>query len=342
MTELKQLVQALCELDGPSGNEDAVRSFILEQITDTCEAQVDASGNILAFKKGAKPAAKKLMVDAHMDEVGVIVTGATESGLLRFDTVGGIEAEALLCKRVRFGNILGVIGAKPIHQSTPEERKALPKRDHLLIDIGATDKENAEQLVSPGSIGTFVGTWAELGGNAVRAKALDDRIGCAILIRLLQQPAPYDFYATFTVGEELGLRGAKTAAFAIDPEVALALETTTADDLHGSEGANVVCQSGKGVVVPFMDRTTLYDRRLYDLAFSLAAAQGIPIQTKHKVSGGNNAGAISLSKGGVPTLTLSAPCRYIHSGGSVVHWADVMAQEALAAALIEGLAGAQE
>lgn len=342
MTDLKQLLKTLCALDGPSGREDAVRRFILEQIGDFCEARVDASGNILAFKKGDSPAKQTLMVDAHMDEVGVIVTGATESGLLRFQPVGGIETEALLCKRVRFGDVVGVIGSKPIHQSTPDERKALPKRDRLLIDIGATDGDNAEQLVPPGSIGTFVGKWADLNTAAARAKALDDRVGCAVLIRLLQKPAAYDFYATFTVGEELGLRGAKTVAFSVDPAIALVLETTTADDLHGTTDADAVCKSGAGVVIPFMDCTTLYDRRLYELAFQIAGEKNIPAQTKHKVSGGNNAGAISLSKSGVPTLTLSAPCRYIHSGGSVVHWADVVAQEQLADVLIERLAGAAE
>ncbi len=341
MDRLKSLLKSLCMLDGPSGNENAVRDFILEQLTGCCDTKVDPSGNIIAFKKGKSSAAQKLMLDAHMDEVGIIITGATENGLLRFDTVGGIETEALLCKRVRFGKTMGVIGAKPVHQSTADERKALPKRDSLLIDIGAMDKEDALSLVPLGAIGTFTDDWAELGDNFVRSKALDDRVGCAILIRLLLEPSEYDYHATFTVGEELGLRGAKTAAFTVEPDVAVILETTTAADIHGTSGQDAVCYCGKGVVVPFMDRTTLYPKELYDLAFETAKENDISVQTKQKVSGGNNAGAVSLTKNGVPSITLSAPCRYIHSGGSVVNWSDIESQYRLADALIYRLTGSK-
>lgn len=341
MSKLITLLKNLCELDGPSGNEDAVREFILKEISPYCEAKTDVSGNIIAFKKGKKAANRKVMLDAHMDEVGVIITSITDSGFLRFTTVGGIETESLICKRVRFGDVIGVIGAKPVHQSSADERKSLPPKDSLYIDIGATNKEDAERYVSLGDIGTFASEWADLADGAFCSKALDDRVGCATLITLLKEDAEYDFYATFTVGEELGLRGAKTAAYTVDPEFALVLEATTAADIHGSSDENNVCECGKGVAVSFMDRATLYERKLFAFAIDTAKTEGITVQSKKAVTGGNNAGAIHLSKSGVRTLTLSLPSRYIHSSASVGTSADAESQLALARVLCRKLAAGE-
>ena len=341
MDKLFTLLERLCRCDGPSGSEDAVREIILNEIAGHCEAQVDRMGNIIAFKKGKKPAKHKVMLDAHMDEVGVIVTGATEAGLLRFEAVGGIETEALACKRVRFGDIVGVIGMKPIHLSTAKERETLPARDALFIDIGAKDREDALELVPPGTIGTFVSDFEKLSADTFRAKAVDDRVGCAALITLLQKESEYDFYATFTVGEELGCRGAKTAAFAVAPEFAIVLEATTAADLHGTPEERSVCQVMKGAVVSFMDRATQYDRALFELALQTAKEEKIPVQTKRAVAGGNNAGAISLSKTGVRTVAVSLPCRYIHSSHSVAAFRDVQAVADLAGALCKRLAAGE-
>lgn len=337
MSKLSELLKTLCALDGPSGNEDAVREFIMAQISPYCDAKVDCMGNIIAFKKGKNAPEYKVMLDAHMDEVGVIVKEITDSGFLKFETVGGIETESLMCKRVRFGRTVGVIGAKPIHQSSREERKKLPPEDSLYIDIGANDKEDAERVISLGDIGTFVGEWADLGEGIFRSKAIDDRVGCAILIDMLKQDAEYDFYATFTVGEELGLRGAKTATYTLDPDFAIALECTTAADTHSNSG-NKVCETGKGVVLSFMDRATLYDRKLYDFTLNLAKEKGIAVQIKKAVAGGNNAGAIHLTKGGVKTVTLSLPGRYIHSSSTVGSEFDLLSQRSLAEALLSELA----
>lgn len=334
MSDAIKLLKTLCQLDGPSGNEDEVRDYILQEISPYCDAKVDKSGNIIAFKKGEKPAVKKVMLDAHMDEVGVIVTSITDSGLLRFVTVGGIKVDSLICKRVRFGDTVGVIGAKPIHQSSPDERKKLPAEENLYIDIGATDKEDAEKYVCLGDIGTFVGEWADMGDDLFRSKAIDDRTGCAILIELLKKSAPRDFYATFTVGEELGLRGARTATYTVDPEIAIALESTTAADLHGSSKENMVTVLGEGVAVSFMDRATLYDRDFYEFTLSLAAKKGIKAQTKASVTGGNNSGAIHQSRGGVKVITLSLPSRYIHSSASVASKSDFLAQLSFAEELL--------
>lgn len=337
MSKLLELLKTLCALDGPSGNEDNVREFIMSQISPFCDAKVDCMGNIIAFKKGKNTPKYKVMLDAHMDEVGVIIKGITEDGFLKFETVGGIETDSLMCKRVRFGNVVGVIGAKPIHQSSREERKKLPTQDSLYIDIGAANKNEAEDVISLGDIGTFVGRWVDLGDGIFHSKAIDDRVGCAVLIDMLKQDAEYDYYATFTVGEELGLRGAKTATYTVDPDFAIALECTTAADTHSNSG-NKVCEVKKGVVLSFMDRATLYDRKLYDFTLNLAKEKGIAVQIKKTVAGGNNAGAIHLAKGGVRVVTLSLPGRYIHSSSTVGSEFDFLSQRSLAEALLSELA----
>ncbi len=338
MNNVFNLLKRLCELDGPSGNEQAVRDFILGEIKDFCDAKIDPLGNIIAFKKGEKSPKKRVMLDAHLDEVGVIVTGITSDGFLKFETVGGIETEALMCKRVRFGNTIGIIGAKPIHQSSGDERKKLPSKDSLYIDIGATDKEDAEKVIALGDIGTFAADWADLSEDIFRSKAIDDRVGCAVLTELLRQTAEYDFYATFTVGEELGCRGAKAATYSVEPDFAIALECTTAADLH-KNSENPVTKVGEGVAVSFMDRATLYDRPLYDFTLKTAEKNGIAVQVKTAVSGGNNSGAIHLTKGGIRTVTLSIPGRYIHSSSTVGSKKDVLAQFKLAKVLLTELAG---
>ena len=317
-----ELIEKLCNLCGPSGNEDAVREFILNEIKDYCDAYTDQNGNIIAFKKGKKFPHKKVMVDAHMDEVGVLVTSVTESGMLRFNAVGGILTESLLGATVRFENTIGVIGIKPVHLCEKDEKKALPKAESLLIDIGAKNKEDALKYISVGDIGAFKENFTVLSESRFISKAIDDRIGCALLITLLKEEAEYDFYGTFTVGEELGLRGAKTAAFTLSPDYAIVLEATTAADIHSTPEEQRVCELSGGAVISFMDNSTLYNKKLIDKAFEISKQIGAKAQTKTKVAGGNNSGAIHLSKEGVKTITISLPCRYIHSPASVADISD--------------------
>lgn len=311
------LVKKLCTLNGPSGNEDAVREFILNEISKHCQTTVDVNGNIIAFKKGKNKAIKKVMLDAHMDEVGIIITDITDDGFLHFAPIGGVEPEVLLCANVKVNECMGVVGMKPVHLSSDDEKKHIPKIDNLYIDIGASNKEDAEKYVAPGDIGTFVSEFTILGNNTIKSKALDDRIGCATVITLLKEESDYDFYAVFSVGEELGLRGATTATYTVDPDYAIVLEATTAADLNGTPRTQKVCEIGKGAVISFMDHSTLYNRNLFELALNTAKENNITVQTKNAVAGGNNAGAVHLSKGGVKTVTISLPCRYIHSPSSV-------------------------
>ncbi len=314
------ILKELCCLDATSGNEDAVRNYIIEKIAPYCEYKVDNLGNIIAFKKGKKTSQKKLVIDAHMDEVGLIITGITDSGFLKFKTVGGIETEVLMSRRVMInGEIPGVITAKPIHLLEKEEAKKIPKADSLCIDVGAKAKQEAEEKISLGDRAVIVSDYIEV-GEKILSKALDDRIGCAILIILLREESEYDFYATFSVQEEVGLRGARTATFAVNPDSAIVVEATTAADIADVPNEKKVCVQGEGAVISFMDKATVYDRKYYNAALN----SGIKCQPKSAVAGGNNSGAIHLSREGVRTVSVSVPCRYIHSASSVADKGDII------------------
>lgn len=328
------LVKKLCLLDATSGDEGAVRNAIIEEIKDFCEYKIDNLGNIIAFKKGKNTPSRKIMLDAHMDEVGLIITSVTADGFLKFSTVGGIDTGVLISRRVKInGNISGVIGLKPVHLCHGDEGKKLPKADDLYIDIGAKCKEEVLSLVSLGDTAVMCGDFVKT-GDKILSKALDDRIGCAILISLIKEESEYDFYASFSVQEEVGLRGAKVSAFAVNPDFAIILEGTTAADIADVAEEKQVCNLGLGAAVSFMDRSTLYDRELYNLALS----SGIPCQAKRFVSGGNNAGAVHLSREGVRTVAISVPCRYIHSASSVADIKDIDSAYKLAKHLISKIA----
>lgn len=330
-----QLLKQLCLIDGISGNEYAVREFVISQIKDHCEYSVDNLGNIIAFKKGKNTPAKKVLIDAHLDEVGLIITHIEQDGFLRFKTVGGIDTAALMFRRVLInGKVPGIIGGKPIHLCEGDERKKLPQADDLYIDIGATTALQTKTLVSVGDSAVMCSNFTQT-GDKVLVKALDDRVGCTVLIDLLKSDAEYDFYASFSVQEEIGLRGAGVAAFAVQPDAAIVIDGTTAADVAGVAPAKQVCRQGEGAVVSFMDGATSYDREYYNAALN----SGIPAQSKCAVAGGNNAGSIHLSRGGVRVLALSVPCRYIHTAGSVADINDIIAVRDLACHMIKEIAG---
>ena len=338
---MMELLEKLCNLCGAAGREDKVREFILSEIEGHADIRVDNLGNIIADKKGNKRAKIKVAADAHMDEVGIIVTHIDDGGFLRFATCGGIEIPVLLGKRFVFENgAMGVVCSKPTHLCDAAEKKVLPKLDALCIDIGARDKAEAEKMVSVGETAVFVPNFEKM-GNLICSKALDDRVGCAVLIKLLKEEAEYDFTAVFSVQEELGLRGAKVAAFSVNPDAAIIVEGTTAADVPESSGANKVCLVGGGAVMSFMDRSTMYDKKLYDDGRRLADQNGIKCQTKSVVAGGNNAGAYHISRGGIRTAAVSLPCRYIHSSSSVASPCDVENVYRLVKLLTEKLAGGE-
>lgn len=314
------LLNQLCALDGVSGDEDRVRAFIRKKARPWAHSiRTDALGNLIVFKRGGKPAENKVMLCAHMDEVGVIVTKITDEGVLKFDFVGGVDRRVAMGKSVVLGDnrVPGIIGLKAIHLVSREEEKQVPKTDSLYIDIGAGNREAAQALVQPGTYGAFAGAPEALGSNLLKAKAIDDRVGCAVMLELLKEDLPLDVTFAFTAQEEVGTRGAFGAAFSVTPEIALVLETTTAADLPGVEGHRRVCAPGKGPVISYMDGAAIYDRSLFETLRDLAEEYQIPWQTKEYISGGNDARTIQRTRAGVRVAALSAAVRYLHAPASV-------------------------
>ena len=338
-----ELMKELCALPGPSGCEDAVRAFVLKRVKPFAdEIRTDAIGNVMVFRKGAKALDRPVAVCAHMDEVGVIIKKITEDGMLKFGFVGGVDPRVVIGRPVRFGDVPGVIGIKAVHLTTAAERRTMPKTKNLYIDIGATSRAAAEKLVSLGDYGVFDSAVVEFGDGLIKAKAIDDRVGCAALLRLLEDEPPVDTWFCFTVQEETGLRGEASMAFALDPGFAMVLEGTTAADLAEVEGADAVCRVRGGVVLPFMDGATIYDAALFELLRDACIRRGIPWQTKTRVAGGTDAGRIHRSRAGVRVCAAAAPVRYIHSPSSVAAKADCEAVLAAARAFLEELGGDDE
>lgn len=338
-------VKALCALNGVSSFEDEVRAYIKEKAAPFADhMRVDAMGSLIVFKKGKKSTGNKLMLAAHMDEVGLIVKRITEDGYLKFDCVGGIDRRVLIGKRVFLGTnrVPGVIGLKAVHLTTAEEREKVPKVEDLYIDIGAKDQASAEKLAEVGEFAAFDSEVVEFGGGFLKAKALDDRVGCAVMLELLKEDLPMDCTFAFTVQEEVGCRGAHGAAFSVTPEVALVLETTTAADLAGVPDHKKVCKLGEGPVVPFMDGGSIADRGLFELMRDLAERNGISWQTKHYIAGGNDASAIQRTKAGARTVVMSAAVRYLHAPSGVASLRDLDQILALARLFIGAVATSQD
>ena len=338
-----ETLKTLCGLSGVSSWEDPVRDYIRQRVEPHADrVEVDALGNLIVFKRGAKAAGNKLMLCAHMDEVGLMVKSVTEEGYLKFGCVGGIDRRILLGKQVEVGErkIPGIIGLKAIHLTTAEERKKVPKLTDLYIDIGAKDKEEALAQVEPGDVCTFVSDAVEFGEGLLKAKAIDDRVGCAVMVKLLEEELPMDCNFVFTAMEEVGTRGAFGAAFSVTPEIALVLEGTTAADVPALEPDRQVCWPGKGPVLSWMDGGTIYDRGLFELLRELAEKNGIPWQMKHYLSGGTDGGAVQRTKAGVRVTGISAAVRYLHAPNSVCSISDAEQMLALARKLIQAVAQA--
>jgi len=317
---MSDYLKDLCLLNAVSGNEESVRNFIIDKIKEFCEYSVDNLGNVIALRKGRKTPDKKLMVAAHTDEVGLIITSIRSDGTLTFDAVGGIDSAVIIGKKVKIGKaeLNGVVGSKAVHKLSAKQRDEAPEISDLYIDFGATDKQDAEKNVNVGDYAYFDSDYIEFGNRRIKAKAIDDRAGCAIMLSLIEEEPEYDTWFVFNVQEEIGLRGSTVSAYTVQPDIAIVLEATTAADIDGASGAERVCEVGKGPVVSFMDRSTMYDKELYKTAFSLADELGISCQTKSMIAGGNDSGAIHISGKGVRTIAVSLPCRYLHSPSCVI------------------------
>jgi tetrahedral aminopeptidase len=322
---MNELLKQLTEAVGVSGDEKEVRLLIRDLIADhVAEWRVDALGNLIARKPGTGESDLRVLVDAHMDEVGLIITDVDSNGTLQFDTVGGFDDRALLGKVVQVGSdkLPGVIGARPIHLLKPAQRKEIVKVDAMRIDIGAKNKDEATGKVKIGDRAAFVTEYEELGETAV-AKAFDNRAGCAALIELLRgEPYPFDLYASFTVQEEVGLRGARVVAYDIAPDVALVLECTPAYDLPNENDVSPNVALGRGPSIYVMDAGTIQDPRLVSHITRTAAAERIPFQIRQPGGGGTNTAAIQKTGPGVPAATIAVPGRYAHTPALMISLAD--------------------
>jgi endoglucanase len=331
-------LKELCALPGVSGDEEAVREYILDLIGDFADEVVtDVMGNVIVLKKGAKTPAKKVVLCAHMDEVGVIVTGITDDGYLRFAMAGAIDSRVVVGKTVTVGKqrVIGVIGCKAIHLLKEKDREKNMETDDMYIDIGAKNREAAEKLVSLGDTGAFSAEIRGFGDGFIKAKAIDDRFGCAVLIELIKSDLPVDCQFTFSVQEEVGMRGALTAAYRTAPDFALIIEGTAAADIPSVPENKKVCKVGKGVVIPFMDQGTIYNRELYSMLTGIADKNGIPWQTKNVVAGATDAAAFQRSRAGVKTAGIAAPVRNLHSPACVAKTSDLEEVYKLAGLFLE-------
>lgn len=315
------ILQELSEAVGVSGKEDAVRKVVLNAIKDhAADIHIDPMGSITALKKGTGKNPLRVMIAAHMDEIGFMVTGYDSTGLVRFINVGGVDDRILPGLRVKIGDKLtpGVILWAPIHKTAGQDSTV--KISSLRIDIGATSKDEASGKVKLGDRIAFDSRFMEIGDKMLRGKAFDDRVGCSLLVDVLQGgPYAVDVLAAFTVQEEIGLRGARVAAQALNPDLAIVLEGTPAHDVPNplanpddTDSVNPSTRLGKGPALTVMDSSMIAEPRLLNFVRKTAAAHQIPYQIKTMLGGGTDAGGIHLSNAGVPSGVISVPCRYIH------------------------------
>ncbi len=336
------LLKTLSEAHGISGREEEVRAILLAQIRNRVDAcRIDSMGNLIALKKGSGAAALRVLAAAHMDEVGLLITAAEDSGILRFAKVGAIDDRVLPGRVVLIGpkRVPGVIGVKPVHLLEKGERDRVTESRQLAIDVGATGKGEAEKLAPCGEFALFATEFRALsdpstGRPTVQGKAFDDRAGCAILVDLLAERFPFDLVAAFTVQEEVGLRGARVAAWAEKPDAAVVLECTGANEVPTRRDTSPSTRLGAGPAITLRDTSFIADARLVDLFRTAAEERAIPHQYKQPNIGGTDAGSIHRARDGVPSVTVAVPARYIHSPCAILDLADfdntaALAREAL-------------
>jgi putative aminopeptidase FrvX len=322
-----KLLEKLCNACSVSGDEGEVRSIVLDLVRQYAEdVQVDILGNVLVTKPGRTRGRKprlRVMLAAHMDEIGFMITHSEGNGIFRFDTVGGIDVRQLVGKSVLIGHdrLPGVIGAKPIHLTTASERQKTITLETLRIDIGL----GGESKVQVGDRATFATAFKRI-GPSLRGKALDDRLGVATLIELLRNaPENIDLLAAFTVQEEVGLRGAQVAAYAFEPDLGIAVDSTPAGDLPdwaGEENTGYNTRLDAGPAIYISDGATLGDPRLIHHFVDTAESIGLPYQFRQPGRGGTDAGAIQRSRAGVPSISISIPGRYLHTAAGLARISD--------------------
>ncbi|MBR5453482.1 MAG: M42 family peptidase [Clostridia bacterium] len=340
-----ELLKELCDIIAPSGAELPVAEAIIDIIKDTSvEISCDKVGNVVALKKGNGKSDIKIMVSAHMDEVGFLITGIDADGRLSFANAGGIDPSVLGARAVKLlsknGVINGVMSAKPVHLLSPAERTKVSCADDLRIDIGASSREDAEKYISIGAVGTFASDFTRFGDSKMlKGKAIDDRFGCAIMCDIIREydsvSFDYDVYFAFTTREEIGFSGILTTTERIAPDISLVLESTAVADLADVPEHSRVAYTGEGPAVSFMDRSTVYHSSVYDFVLKTAKENGIKAQPKRFVSGGNDAAYIHSALEGTATAAISIPTRYLHSASCVIAEEDYFSTKDLILAIMK-------
>ncbi len=323
-----ELLRKLVETPGVSGREELVRKLVIEELTPLTDTiDTDVLGNVIAFKKGsAKAPRKKIMVAAHMDQIGFYVTYIDDKGFIRFHPAGGFDPTTLKAQRVTVHgkkDITGVIGAKPIHVLTEEEKKKRPELRDYFIDLGM-NKEEVEEIVSLGDTITLQRDM-DVMGKCLTSRSFDDRVGVFVMIEALRKlkKSPADLYIVGTTQEEVGLRGAMAAASGILPDIGIALDGTLANDFPGVAPQDEVSTLGGGTAISFMNGAAISNPKLFDRFVELAEKKKIKYQKDLLPKGGTDAGAIQRAPGGSAVLTLSVPARYMHTTVETVHTEDV-------------------
>ena len=342
---MKELLEKLSNAPGVSGFEDEVRNLMKKELQESVDdLEVDKLGNLIAIKKG-KPEGKRVMLAAHMDEIGLMVRYIDKKGFIKFSKIGGINDQMLLNQEVYIqsstGKIVGVIGSKPPHKMKEAERKKILEYENMFIDIGASSLEEAEKKVSVGDPIIIKQKFAELQNQLIKGKALDNRVGCAILIEVMRRvKSSATLYAVGTVQEEVGLKGAKTSAYRINPDLALALDVTISGDHPGIKEEEAPAKAGKGPCIILTDasgRGLITHPQVKEMLIQVAQEEEIPYQVEVSDGGTTGATAIHLTRQGIPTGVISPPSRYIHTPVSVVHLQDVENAVKLIVAVLEKL-----
>ena len=316
----------LTQMFGPSGSEEPVEEFIANQLRPYCdELTTDTLGNLIVCRHGT---GKKIMVAAHMDEIGLMITHLDKEGFLRFTTLGGVRIPNLVGQRVKFSNgRVGTIGVEKL------EKPSDFKLDKLYLDIGVSSREEAEQFVHIGDTAVFCGDFVECGSRII-SKALDDRIGCFVAMEALKRTkSTHELVFVFTVQEEIGTRGARTAAYALEPDFAIAVDVTMTGDTPKAHPMSV--KLGGGVGIKVLDHSMVTSPQIKRWMAAVATDLNIPFQWEVLEYGGTDSGAIHLSRGGVPSGVLSIPTRYVHSPAEMLDKRDVEAAVELLVALLE-------
>lgn len=328
---MKKLLEKLSNASGVSGFEDEVRNVMIDELKGHVDdLEVDEMGNLIATKKG-KPDGKKVMLAAHMDEIGLMVRYIDKNGFIKFSKLGGINDQMLLNQEVYIHSngekILGVVGSKPPHRMKAAEKKKPVEYENMFIDIGASSKEDAEEFVNVGDPITIKQKFSELKNDLVTGNAMDNRVGCAILLEVMKKAqSNATIYGVGTVQEEVGLKGARTSAYKINPDMALALDVTISGDHPGMKEEEAPAKAGEGPCIILTDasgRGIITHPKVKELLIKVAQEEEIPYQIEVSEGGTTDATAIHLTREGIPTGVISPPSRYIHTPVSVVNIKDV-------------------